>query len=71
MRQVDIHEAARTLSQLVEAAEAGEQVILTRAGQPVVEIVRANPAARGIKLGLFKGRLPDGLVDSIRERPLI
>jgi len=40
MRQVNIHEANRMLGKLVEAAEAGERVILTRAGRPVAQIVR-------------------------------
>ena len=35
MRKVNIHEAKTTLSKRVEAAEAGEKVILARAGRPV------------------------------------
>ena len=31
MRKVNIHEAKTTLSQLVEAAESGETVVLARA----------------------------------------
>jgi prevent-host-death family protein len=69
MRQVNIHEAKTTLSQLVEAAESGEQVILARAGKPVAQLVRLRPAVGGIRLGLLKGVLPDDLVDSI-DQPL-
>ena len=68
MRQVNIHEAKTTLSQLVEAAEAGEKVVIARAGKPVVELVRV--ASRGgIKLGTWKGKFPEELLDAI-ARPL-
>jgi prevent-host-death family protein len=40
MRKVSIHKAKTTLSQLVEAVEAGETVVLARAGEPVVQLVR-------------------------------
>jgi prevent-host-death family protein len=69
MRQVSIHEAKTTLSQLVEAAEAGEKVILARAGKPVAQLVRLRPRKYGIKLGLLKGRVPQRLLDEI-DRPL-
>ena len=58
MRKVNIHEAKTTLSQLVEAAEAGETVVLARAGKPVVELVRLKKK-RGIKLGVLKGMFPE------------
>ncbi len=41
---VNMHEAKSTLSKLVEAAEAGEDVVLARAGKPVVRLV---PVLRG------------------------
>lgn len=67
MRKVNIHEAKTTLSQLVEAAENGETIVLARAGKPVAKITRyAKPA--GIRLGVLKGKLPAGLVAEI-ERP--
>ncbi|OGK79796.1 MAG: hypothetical protein A2X52_02200 [Candidatus Rokubacteria bacterium GWC2_70_16] len=43
---VGIYEAKSKLSQLVERAEAGEEVILTRRGRPVAKIVDVAPAAR-------------------------
>jgi prevent-host-death family protein len=68
MRKVNIHEAKTTLSQLVEAAESGETVVLARAGKPVVQLVRLKKK-RGIKLGGLKGKLPDELIAGI-ARPL-
>ncbi len=54
MRKVNIHEAKTTLSRLVDAVEAGEEVILARAGRPVARITRLT-ARRGIRLGMAKG----------------
>jgi len=40
--------------------EAGERVILARAGRPVAEILRLErPSPSGIQLGTLKGRLPE------------
>lgn len=43
---VGIYEAKSKLSQLVEKAEAGEEVILTRRGRPVAKIVNVAPATK-------------------------
>lgn len=55
MRKVNIHEAKTTLSQLVEAVEAGENVIIARAGRPVAQLTRIPAVRTGIKLGTLKG----------------
>jgi prevent-host-death family protein len=39
MAQVGMHEAKTTLSQLVERAEAGEEIIIARNGKPVARLV--------------------------------
>ena len=67
MRKVNIHEAKTTLSQLVEAAEAGERIVLARAGKPVAQIVRLTKERPGIRLGLLKGKLPERLLDQIAK----
>ena len=67
MRKINIHEAKTTLSRLVEAVEAGEEIVLARAGRPVAMITRL-PLRHGIRLGTAKG-----LVCSIAkdfDRPL-
>lgn len=61
MRKVNIHEAKTTLSQLVEAAEAGEKVILARAGRPVAQLVRLKKPA-GVRLGVLKRMFPDEML---------
>ena len=43
MSQVGMHEAKTKLSQLVERAQAGEDVIITRNGTPVARLVPVAP----------------------------
>lgn len=52
---VNMHEAKTTLSRLVEQALAGEEVLIARAGKPVVRLVSVKPKKR--KLGRWKGRV--------------
>jgi len=43
MEKIGIYEAKSRLSELVEKAEAGQEVVITRRGKPVVKLVRAKP----------------------------
>jgi prevent-host-death family protein len=43
--QVNILEARNRLSQLVKAAQAGEEVVIANRGEPVVRLVPAAPAS--------------------------
>jgi prevent-host-death family protein len=55
---VNMHEAKTHLSRLVERAEAGEEIVIGRAGKPVAKLVPyqpERPARRG--LGAWKGRV--------------
>lgn len=53
--QVTIHTAKTNLSKLIEAALAGEEVIIAKGKQPVVKIV---PVPQGqFKVGLLKGQI--------------
>lgn len=51
-----IGEASRNVSKLIEAAERGETVVITRRGKPVVRMQRIEPKKRPA-VGLFRGRL--------------
>jgi prevent-host-death family protein len=54
---VNMHEAKSRLSQLVAKAEAGEEVIIARAGKPAVRLVPVAPAkSKPRKPGLWKGK---------------
>jgi prevent-host-death family protein len=46
MERIGIYDARSRLSELVDRVEAGEEVVLTRRGQPVVRMVRAEGPAR-------------------------
>jgi prevent-host-death family protein len=43
MRKVALAEAKAQLSALLDAIEAGEEVVITRRGQPVARMVRERP----------------------------
>ena len=46
--EVNIHEAKTKLSKLIERAVRGEEVIIAKAGRPVVRLVKINPKAKRI-----------------------
>lgn len=56
--EVNIHHAKTNLSRLIVRAEAGEEVIIARAGKPAVKLVPVLAAKpRKFKAGALKGRL--------------
>jgi prevent-host-death family protein len=61
MKYVNIHEAKTGLSKLVERAEAGEEVIIARAGRPAAKLVPLTRVRGRRRLGLLDGRfrIPD------------
>ncbi|MCB9539271.1 MAG: type II toxin-antitoxin system Phd/YefM family antitoxin [Myxococcales bacterium] len=74
MIQVNIHEAKTQLSRLLARVEAGEEVVIARAGRPVARLsaVTVAPGERrlGLDAGLFRvpddfdAPLPDELLDT-------
>ncbi len=61
MKQVNIHQAKTELSKLVERAEAGEEVIIARAGKPAAKLVPLTRVGKHRRLGLLDGKfkIPD------------
>jgi prevent-host-death family protein len=55
MRSVNVHEAKSQLSRLLERVEAGERIVIARAGQPVAVLIRYAEANQRRSLGLFAG----------------
>lgn len=41
---VNIHEAKTQLSRLIEKVQAGEEVVIAKAGKPVARLVRSAPS---------------------------
>jgi prevent-host-death family protein len=57
MKTVGIHEAKTRLSQLVDKAASGEDVVISRNGKPLVRITQLQGPKRTIQFGLLKGKL--------------
>ena len=57
METVNIYEAKTRLSQLVDKAASGEDVVVCRNGKPLVRITRLQAQQRRIKFGVLKGKL--------------
>ena len=67
MRTVNVHEAKTHFSRLVEAAAAGEEVVIAKAGRPVARLMPLEtpkpPATR--RMGFIAGEftVPDDFDD--------
>ncbi len=68
-----MHEAKTKLSQLVERAESGEDIVIARNGKPVVRLVPvSNTSSLAAVRGAWRGRVEiapdfDELPDDIEE----
>jgi prevent-host-death family protein len=73
LRTVNIHAAKTHLSRLVEAAAAGEEIIITKYGKPIARLCPLAGVSRRRQLGILDGKLrvPDNFdelyEDEIRE----
>jgi prevent-host-death family protein len=75
---VNIYDAKTRLSQLVDVAAAGADVVVSRNGKPLVRITQLRDPKRPIRYGLLKGRvrvaadfdapLPDDIVAAFEGR---
>jgi prevent-host-death family protein len=61
---VNVHEAKTQLSQLLERARAGEEIILAKAGKPYAKLVPVNRKRERLP-GLAKGRLTDAFFEPL------
>jgi len=79
MARVGMHEAKTNLSRLVERALDGEEVVLTRRGEPAVRLVPVGSDDGFASLaGVWRGKvriapdfdeLPDDVAESFGMRP--
>ncbi len=76
MKTVNIYEAKTNLSRLVERAQAGEDIVIARAGKPLAKLVRYQPQQALRISGAWKGKvhmakdfdvLPEALMAAFRE----
>ncbi len=77
MKTVDIHEAGSQFPTLIETAENGVEVIIARAGKPVVRLMPVRPLRRRRPGGLegqlvihgdFDAPLPADLFDNFPDK---
>jgi prevent-host-death family protein len=57
MRQINIHEAKTHLSQLVEDAARGDDIVIAKAGKPVARLVGIDQSRTPRRPGALKGRI--------------
>lgn len=67
MATVNIHEAKTHLSRLLDRVQAGEEIVLAKAGKPIAKIVPLAPAASKRVPGSHKGliRVSDDFNDPL------
>jgi prevent-host-death family protein len=58
--QVNMHEAKTRLSELVAAAERGEEVLIARHGTPAVRLVAVTREHAPVRLGVLAGQIEVG-----------
>jgi prevent-host-death family protein len=57
METVNIYDTKTRLSQLVDKVVAGEDVVVSRNGKPLVRITRLDSDRRPIRFGVLKGKV--------------
>ncbi len=69
MTTFNIHEAKTQFSRLVERALAGEEIVIAKAGKPLVRLAVVEERRRR-EPGLAKGRLTDAFFEPLPEDEL-
>ena len=80
MAEVSVYDARAAFSRLIDRALAGEEIVITRSGRPVVRLVPCKAEASRRKPGALKGLfevtdaffepLPDELLEAFYGGPL-
>jgi len=58
MKSINIHEAKTHLSRLVERVQAGEEIVIAKAGRPAARLVPIEGIGKPVKIGGLKSRVP-------------
>lgn len=69
MQIINIHQAKTNLSKLIEKTQAGEEVIIAKAGKPVAKLVGYTGKLKPRKPGALKGKIfvPDDFTEESEE----
>ncbi len=65
--QVTVHKAKSQLSKLIDAARAGEDVIIAKGSKPVARLIPLKPG--DFRIGLLKDQIPPGGPDFFEPMP--
>ena len=57
MEKVQLHDAKARLSELVDRAQAGEEVVISRHGKAVARLVGYQPKRARRRLGVLRGKI--------------
>ena len=57
MSTINIHDAKTHLSRLIEQAAQGQQVIIAKAGKPLVKLTALEAPAHPRRLGFLRGQI--------------
>ena len=57
MEKVQLHEAKARLSELVDRAQSGEEVVISRHGRAVAKLVGYAPKGGKRRLGILRGKI--------------
>lgn len=57
MRTLNIHDAKTNLSRLVEEVNAGEELVIAKAGKPMARLVPIKAPVPAKKPGFLKGKI--------------
>jgi prevent-host-death family protein len=79
MDPINVYQAKTKLSELIDRAAAGEEIVISRHGRPVARLVAYKPrTVKRRKLGLLAGKwdipenfdepLPDDVLDAFEGR---
>ena len=67
MKITNIHDAKTRFSQLIERVQAGEEVIIGKAGVPVAKLIRYNESEVPRRPGYWRGKVR--IADDFNELP--
>ena len=76
-RQYNVHEAKTHFSRILEEVATGEEVVISKAGEPVAKVVPLRPKVRRTGRGSLRGQvriaddfdeLPDDLAEAFGAR---
>jgi prevent-host-death family protein len=67
---VNIHEAKTHLSRLLERVQAGEEIVIAKAGVPCARLAPLHPRHPSRTPGRLGGRLDDSFFESLPDEEL-